>query len=253
MQARVLWGGGKADSKFRCDFVFSRPNFFIKQHETMASTTKSDIFNELLFQSTDFYEKNRIAVLSVLGAILLAAVGAFFWNQEQSSKNQEATRKLESIIKRYEAGNYSGAIEGDSTALGLKEIARAYSGTPSGEQAKLYLGNAYFQLRNYDEAQKTFESVSSASPLVKGSALAGEAACYEQKKEYKKAAQLFRRAADIVRNDAITPIYLENAGRNFERAGEKSDALAIYEKLKKEYPQSTVARNADQIIARLKH
>ncbi len=219
----------------------------------MASTTKSDIFTELFFQATDFFEKNRTAVLSVMGAILLAIVGAFFWNQQQASKNQEATAKLEGVVKRYEAGNYSGAIEGDSTTMGLKEIAKAYSGMPSGEQAKLYLANAYFQLRNYDEAQKAFESISSSSPLVKGSALAGEAACYEQKKEYKKAAQLFRRAADIVRNDAITPIYLESAGRNFELAGEKSDALAVYEKLKKEYPQSPVARNADQIIARLKY
>ncbi len=219
----------------------------------MASTTKSDIFTELFFQATDFFEKNRMAVLGTLGAMVLAIAGAFFWNQAQTSKNQEATGKLEGIIKRYEAGNYSGAIEGDSTTMGLKEIAKAYSGTPSGEQAKLYLANAYFQLRNYDEAQKVFESISSASPLVKGSAWAGEAACYEQKKEYKKAAQLFRRAADVVQNDAITPIYLENAGRNFELANEKNDALVVYEKLKKEYPQSTVARNADQIIARLKN
>jgi tetratricopeptide (TPR) repeat protein len=218
----------------------------------MATTTKSDFFTELSFQATDFFEKNRTAVLSVLGAIVLAIAGAFFWNREQASKNQDATTKLEGIVKRYETGNYSGAIEGDSTTTGLKDIAKTYSGTPSGEQAKLYLANAYFQLRNYDEAQKAFESVSSSSPLVKGSALAGEAACYEQKKEYKKAAQLFRRASEIVRNDAIAPIYLESAGRNFELAGEKSDALAVYEKLKKEYPQSNAARTVEPIIARLK-
>ncbi len=218
----------------------------------MATTTKSDFFTEFFFQATDFFEKNRTAVLSALGAILLAIVGAFFWNREQVSKNQEATGKLEVVIKRYEAGNYSGAIEGDSTTTGLKDIAKTYSGTPSGEQAKLYLANAYFQLRNYDEAQKAFESISSSAPLVKGAALAGEAACYEQKKEYKKAAQLFRRASEIVRNDAIAPIYLESAGRNFELAGEKSDALAVYEKLKKDYPQAAAARNAEQIIARLK-
>jgi tetratricopeptide (TPR) repeat protein len=252
VQALFVLGRLDKIQKFGYDFVFSRPNFFIKKQQTMASTTKSDIFTELFFLATDFFEKNRTTVLSVLGAILLAIVGAFFWNQQQDAKNQEATGKLESIIKRYEAGNYSGAIEGDSTAVGLKEIAKTYSGTPSGEQAKLYLANAYFQLRNYDEAQKAFEGVSSSSPLVKGSALAGEAACYEQKKEYKKAAQLFRRAADAVRNDAIVPIYLENAGRNFELAGEKSDALAVYEKLKKEYPQSAAARSAEQIIARLK-
>jgi tetratricopeptide (TPR) repeat protein len=218
----------------------------------MATTTKSDFFTEFFFQTTDFFEKNRTTVLSVVGAIALAVVGMFFWSREQADKNQEATSKLESIIKWYEAGNYSGAIEGDSTTTGLKEIAKAYSGTPSGEQAKLYLANAYFQLRNYDEAQKVFESISSSAPLVKGSALAGEAACYEQKKEYKKAAQLFRRASDIVRNDAIAPIYLENAGRNFELAGERSDALAVYEKLKKDYPQAAATRNVEPIIARLK-
>ncbi len=219
----------------------------------MASVTKSDIFTEFFFQATDFFEKNRIVVLGVLGAIVLAVVGAFFWNQERAAKNQEASWKLEGIIKRYEAGNYNDAIEGDSTTMGLKEIAKVYSGTPVGEQAKLYLANAYFQLRNYDEAQKVFESISGTAPLVKASALAGEAACYEEKKEYKKAAQLFRRAADMVQNDAIAPIYLENAGRNFDLAGEKSDALVVYETLKKEYPQSANARNVEQIIARLKN
>lgn len=218
----------------------------------MPSATKPNFFEELFFQATDFYEKNRSAVFGVLGAIVIVIAGAFFWNQRQEEKNQEATTKLERIIKKYEANDWNGAIEGDSVAVGLKTLAKEYAGTPSGEQAKLYLANAYFQLRNYDEAQKVFESVSSSAPVVKGSALAGEAACYEQKREYKKAAQLFRRAADAVGNDAIAPIYLENAGRNFELAGEKSDALAAFEKLKKDYPQAAASRNAEAIIARLK-
>lgn len=218
----------------------------------MASATKLNFFEELFFQATDFYEKNRSAVLGVLGAIVVAVAGAFFWNQRQAERNQEGTTKLERIIKKYEANDWNGAIAGDSATVGLKAIAEEYAGTPSGEQAKLYLANAYFQLRNYDEAQKTFESVSSGAPIVKGSALAGEAACYEQKREYKKAAQLFRRAADVVGNDAIAAIYLESAGRNFELAGEKSDALAAFEKLKKDHPQASASRNAEQIIARLK-
>ncbi len=218
----------------------------------MATTTKSDFLTEIFFQVTVFLGRHRTAALLALGAILIATISAVVWHQVQVAKNQEATSKLEIIIKWYEAGNYSGAIEGDSTTMGLKEIATVYSNTPSGEQAKLYLANAYFQLRNYDEAEQVFESISSSAPLVKGSAWAGRAACYEQKKEYKKAAQMFRRASEIIRHDAIAPIYLESAGRNFELAGEKRDALAVYEKLKKDYPQSAAARHVEAMMARLK-
>lgn len=218
----------------------------------MANETKTDFFTEFYFRATEFFETNRNLIIGVLAGVVVLAVGFTFWNQSQAERNKEASVKIERIISNIDANRFDLAIAGDSLNMGLKQIVADYSGTEAGEKAKIYLANAYFQKGSVDTALKVYESVSGSAPLVRGIALAGEAACYEQKKEFRKAAQLFRKASETVGNNAIAPIYLDNAGRAFELAGEKNDALSAYEKLKKSFPQANVARNVDQIIARLK-
>jgi predicted negative regulator of RcsB-dependent stress response len=218
----------------------------------MTNETKSDFFTEFYFKATALFEANRNLFFGALGGVAALALALTVWNQSQSERNKEASLKLERIISNIDANRFDLAIEGDSLNAGLKKIVADYSGTEMGEKAKIYLGNAHFQKGNVDEALKAYESVSASSNLVKGIAAAGEAACYEQKKDFKKAAQLFRKASETVGNAAIAAIYLENAGRAFELAGEKADALSVYEKLKKIFPQTSAARNADQLIARLK-
>lgn len=220
---------------------------------TPSSVSSTDKLTAFYYEALDFVEKNRTLVIGIAAAIVLGIAGIFFWGQYKSGQEGTAAEDLRKVMPLYQAGTFDKAISGDSTGtVGLKKIAEQYSGTPSGNMAAVYLGNSYFQKNEIDNALKAFKSVSSSSDLMSAAAIAGEAACYEQKKDFKSAANAYRGAAGRISNAALAPVYLADAARNFELAGDKDEAVKQLEQLKKDYPQASQARTADQSIVRLK-
>lgn len=204
------------------------------------------------YQLVSFYERNQQLVIGVGVGVLLLIGGLLFWNQRTAALEMEAVEKLAQTMRAYKEGDWSAAIEGDSAHIGLKTLAQRYSGTPSGELAKFYLGNAFYQRGSIDSALALYKGVSTKSPLLKAAAMAGEAACYEQKQQYRQAGELYRNAANAAQNQALEAFYLSDAGRAFELAGEKKQALEVFEQVKKKFPLTLQGREAEKAIARLK-
>ena len=73
--------------------------------------------------------------------------------------------------------------------------------------------------------------------------------CYEAKHEYAKAAARYEDAASTLANTLGTPDYLRAAGRCYGMAGEKDKAVSLFKRIKKEYPTSAAAREADRYIS----
>ena len=96
---------------------------------------------------------------------------------------------------------------------------------------------------------KCYDDYSSDNALLRASALAGVAACFEAKNEYAKAAPQFEKAAAILSTNANTPEYMSAAARCYGMGGDKAKAVSILKQLKKEYPTSTSARDADRYIS----
>jgi tetratricopeptide (TPR) repeat protein len=205
------------------------------------------------YTALDFVEKNKAIVIGALVAIALGIGAYIFLNSQKQKKEKDAALMLSKIMPMFEAGDFTKAIDGDSLGnAGLKKIADEFSGTPSGEAAKLYLAGSYLRKNDNDNAVKAYESISSSAPAIQSAAYSGAAVCYDNKKEFAKAASLYKKAASEVGNETLVPIYLENAARSAELAGDKKEALSLFERLKKDYAQSPAGRDADKAIARLK-
>ncbi|PIO49217.1 MAG: hypothetical protein CMR00_00630 [[Chlorobium] sp. 445] len=204
------------------------------------------------YQLVSFYERNQKVVIGAGVGVVLLVAGLLFWNQRSAMLELEANEKLAQILRAHKEGDWSAAIEADSTHMGLKMFVQRYAGTASGEIAKFYLGNALYERGAIDSALALYKSVSTKSPLLKAAAMAGEAACYEQKQQYKQAGERYRSAANSVQNQAYEAYYLSDAGRAFELAGEKKQALEIFEQVKKKFPLTLQGREAEKAIARLK-
>lgn len=222
------------------------------QNKPTKEVSQSDAIDTFFFKATDLFERKKAAVIGAGVAIIVVIAGVVFWTMQKQSKNTEATTELSKIQSVYDAGMFDKAIYGDTTAAGLLKISQDYKGTASGELATLYLANALFQKGSVDSALTAFESISPGSDLVAGAVLSGTATCYEEKKDYAKAAKLYKDAADRVKNSTLVPIYLNGAARSFELAGQKDQAIEIYEKLAKEFKQTTEGKDAEQAVARLK-
>ncbi|ACF14118.1 Tetratricopeptide TPR_2 repeat protein [Chloroherpeton thalassium ATCC 35110] len=218
---------------------------------------KTDVFGQdnldaLFIQAADFFEKNKTTVLAVATAIILASGGLIFWNHQQAQQNTQAATLLAKIQPAYEAKDYQTAIYGNGDTEGLLNIAESYASTNFGNIAKLYAGKAFFEKGVYDSALTYFESVSLSADLIAATALSGQAASLEAQQSYAKAAPLYQKAAKRSPLNTLTPSYLEDAARNFELAGQKEDAVKIYEEILKLYKDSKPGKSASENMARLK-
>ena len=133
--------------------------------------------------------------------------------------------------------------------MGLKTIVDNYGSTESGEIARFYLANAYYNVSRYDDALRQFESFSSGNKLLEASAQAGAAACHEAKGEFEKAAEGYEKAAGTVSSPLSTPENLNSAARCYGKAGQKDKAIVLLKRLKLDYPSSQYARDADRYLS----
>jgi tetratricopeptide (TPR) repeat protein len=217
---------------------------------------KQDALLTNYVKATSFYYENKRYVSYGVTALIVLVAGAVIFYNTRTGNNEKAAAALGKIISIYDAGaadpnQYKNAIAGvpERNIMGLKAVVDNFGGSDAGEMARLYLANAYLYTGQYDDAIKQFDSFSGGSSMLKASAYAGLAAAYEGKKEYGKAAPEYERAAETVKGASEAPEYMNGAGRCYGFAGEKEKALTLFKRLKKEYPTSSFARDADRYIS----
>jgi tetratricopeptide (TPR) repeat protein len=203
---------------------------------------KKDKLVTAYFESKEWFNKseNKKRIYTIGGIILAIVVLIFFYVSNRKAKNEEAGIKLSAIITIYDQNNYQQALDGDpaQNLMGLREIVDQYGSTESGETAKLYAGNCYFNLNDYDSALKYFDDYSGSNDIIKSSCLSGIGAVYEAKGDLKKAGEYFEKAAKVNENVVINPENLYYAVRAYSLAGDKEAANRVFETLKNEYPKS---------------
>jgi tetratricopeptide (TPR) repeat protein len=223
------------------------------QKKISKKELKEDALITTYVKATTWYDHNKkpltITVLAV-GVVIIAAV-IFFKNRAEG--NEKAMAELGGIYQVFDAGQYQQAIDGipERNVRGLREIVDNYGSTPSGNLARFYLANAYFQLGRFDEAVQAFDDVSASNELLATSREAGLGGCYEAKGMYRDAAVHFEKAATRDAKDPGAAENLSNAARNYGLAGDREKAIDLYKRLKKEYPTSLFARDADRLITAL--
>src|SRR5690606_19499974 len=126
-----------------------------------------------------------------------------------------------------------------------------YDGTDAGNLAHFYAADALFNLGEYDQALTHFAAFDAEANFIGAGAIAGQAAVYETQENFARAAALYRRAAEVFENDLTSPQYLLEAARNYELAGDYNAARQMYERIRKDFSESTEAAGIDLYLARL--
>jgi tetratricopeptide (TPR) repeat protein len=212
---------------------------------------KEDKLVSFLYQIESFYEENKRRIFTY-GLIFLVVVGAVYvYMGQRREENEKAGLELSRVMDIFNSGSYLEAIEGrqGTNIIGLKRIVEEYGSTENGETAKIYLANAYSYLGNYDEAFKYYQDYDGDIDVFKASAKAGMAGHYAAKKEYKKAADLYKEAASITDINPQNPDYLLDAAVNYIKAGEKEDSKVLLNKIKEDYKTSEAFKQVDKYLA----
>lgn len=206
-------------------------------------TTYSNVLN--------FYEHNKKYISYAFTGLVVVVIAIVFYLNNRAANNELASIQLGKIFHFYDQNNYQVAIDGqpEKGLNGLQKIVDEYGGTKSGELARFYLANSFYEIGETDKALAEYEDVSFSDNFLQASVYAGIAACYERKADNSQAAKYYEKAANKVSDNILTPEYLSLAGRNYGNSGKKETAVNIYKRIKKEFKESNVAREADRYIA----
>lgn len=215
---------------------------------------KEDKLVSFYSKSLEYFEdyRNQIFIGAAAVVVIVAAI-VYFSNQAQMTE-LEASAELAKVSNVYHSGNFQRAIDGapQNNTPSLKTIADNYSGSESGEIARVYLADSYFYLGEYDKALEQYEDYSGDLPLYKAAATAGIGACYEAKGEPEKAGEYYRDAAFIYEQNPQNSEYLLDASINFIEANDYEEAENLLNTLKEKYGTSDEAAKADRYLAQIR-
>lgn len=214
---------------------------------------KEDALITSYVKARTFYDENKRNISIGITALVVVVLASIVYINNRNANEQEASTELGKVFQLYDSGQYQTAIEGtpERNIKGLKAIVDNYGGTDAGNFAKFYLANAYYKLNKFHDALEQFEDFSPEGQLLSVSRLMGIGQCYEAIGQYENAAEHYEKAATSYPKAVEAAESLNLAAMNYAEAGKKEKALDLFKKLKKDYPTTTYARDADRFIAKL--
>ena len=207
---------------------------------------------EAMSSSEAFIIKYKNKFLAGIAAIVIVVGGVLGYQNFISEPNEKkASEALYRGEQYFMAENYELALNGDSLGFeGLLKVAEKYSGTAAGKLANAYAGLSYAQLGQYEDAVKFLDKFSANDQLVSPALMATMGNCYAQLGQYDKAAATLVKAADKANSQALSPIYLIQAGQIYEKLDKNSEAVKAYQTVKEKYPNNYLSMDIDKYIER---
>lgn len=213
-----------------------------------------EIVEETLTKTEQFIEDNQKMLSIIIGAIVVIVGGYMAYNKFiYQPKQEEALSQLFAGEQYFEKDSFNLAINGDGGMfLGFLNIIDEYGSTNSGELAKCYTGLSYFHLKNYDEAINYLSDFSTEEPMVGAVAKGTLGDAYAEKGDIETAVKHYKEAIAVGENEFTSPLFILKVAKAYESLGKYNEAIQYYEKLEKEYSETTEGRNAEKYIARVK-
>ena len=202
--------------------------------------------------SEAFIIKYKNKFLTGIAAIVILVGGVLGYQHFISEPNEKkASEALFKGEQYFNADNFELALNGDSLGYeGFLNVANKFSGTDAGELANAYAGLCYAQLGNYEEAVNYLNKFNANDQLGSPALLGTMGNCYAQLGQLDKAAATLVKAADKANSQALSPIYLIQAGQIYEKLGKKSEAVSAYKTVKEKYYNSYQSMDIDKYIER---
>ena len=118
--------------------------------------------------------------------------------------------------------------------------------------AKYYSGIAYLKLGEYENAIEYLGSYKKTDKVLAATATATIGDAWIELGDMDKGAEYYLKAAGYTSNDFLTPVFLMKAGQVYETMESFDKALEVYQKIQKEYPDSSEGTTIEKHIARVK-
>lgn len=209
-----------------------------------------------------FYESNKKMINYVgggLAVIIALFVGyKFYWLPD---KEKEAANEIFFAQSYFERDSFNLALrggvmvrnaDGDKTMMGFEQIADEYSITSVGSLAHYYAGICCLRTGQFEKAIEHLQQYNGDDLMVAPVALGAIGDANMELNRVDEALKFYLKASEKNSNNFTTPIYLKKAAFAYELKSNYTEALNVYERIKREYPRSGEAKEIEKYIAKVR-
>jgi tetratricopeptide (TPR) repeat protein len=207
---------------------------------------KQDKLVTFYYKARDFLSKNGKQVAIGTGSALGLAIILGLIINSKIQANKTAGYELYQAQISYDNSDFQ------DTLGKLRKITDTYPGTKNATEALVQLVRTYYQLANYDSAIYFADKAlkRSKEPILTCNVYNLKAASLEQKGEFKAAGEVYLTCAHKYPKIYIAPIFLTDAARCFNLAGDDKKALELYNEILDKYPNSEITPRVGELITR---
>ena len=221
---------------------------------------KQDKIHDAIEHGAEAFYLHKQITFAILTAVLLGAIAWGSWSVYHDRQTTAATVSLDAAMKAYN-GRIGGAPDpadpsdvpyADEAARAsdalnkFNAVASKYPRTLPGKQALYYSALCLEDLERHNQALESLKKLASGSDRELASmAQYQTAVIYARTGKPDDAAKLFRELADKHSVFVPRPLALLELGNALRQTNPK-EATAVYQQIKKEFPDSAISEQADR-------
>jgi tetratricopeptide (TPR) repeat protein len=223
----------------------------MKEKQESTAEQKVESIESALTKTERYIEENRKSLSIIFGGILaIVLIYVAFTKLYLGPREDKAINQMYIAEQYFEKDSFRLALNGNGIYPGFLEIIDDYGFTKAANLAKCYAGICYLHLGDYNNAITYLEKFDSNDKMISNIALGGIADAYAELGKTDDAIKYYLRAADNVKNDLTSPVYLMRAAILMEEKSDFKKAVDTYTRIEKEYSKSSEARQIEKYITR---
>jgi len=206
---------------------------------------------EIYTKTELFFERNKQLVTGAVAVVLLL-VGGFLGYKKfvAEPKAKEAQDLIWKAQYWFEIDSLDLAINGDGGSYyGFQHIADNYGSTPAGEAAKFYLGVCYHQKGEWETALNYYKEADLDDDILRVMAVGNQGDVLVELGRPDEAVRQFEKAANMVRSDYTTPMFLWKAGVVYRQQNDHANAAKCFRRIATDFPASPDVQQARKYAA----
>lgn len=220
---------------------------------TKTNEGKDLDLGEIYTKSELFLEKNKQAVTIAAVAVLVIVGGLLGYKKFIAEPRAAEARDMIWKAQYYfEIDSLDQALNGDGNYLGFAQVAEEYGSTTTGNLAKFYMAVIHHQQGAYEHALYYYKEAKLKDDVLRVMATGNQGDVLVEMGRPAEAAGLFMQAADMVKSDYTTPMFLMKAGIVYQQQGDWQNAAKCYGRITTDFPNSPDANTAKKYAARAK-
>ena len=222
-----------------------------KKQEAQGDKSLGNI-ESALTRTELFIENNQKMLTNILFGVLVIVLVIIAGNRFiLQPRSTEAATNMYMAEKYFEQDSFAIALNGYGTYPGFLEIIEDYSFTKSARLAKFYAGISYKELGDFENAIDFLSKFNTRDGMISSVAKSALGDCYSELNDFDRAIKSYMDAINSNTDQFTTPIILKKAGIVAEAMGDNEQALELYNRIEKEFPDTAEGRDIKKYIGRV--